>query len=129
MGFKREATHYKLKFEDPALQGLEVVAKALPLRDFFEINRLANDPNSDNETEQATIIFKKFAGALVSWNLEDENGPVPATYEGVVDQELVFVNTIIQAWMEAIASVPKASNTTSNGGGTYQELSLPMEVS
>jgi len=37
MGFRKEATQYKLRFEDPDLDGLEVIAKSLPLRDFLAI--------------------------------------------------------------------------------------------
>lgn len=132
MGFRRTPTAYKLKFENPELDGLEVIARTLPLRDFLEINKLALSAADDvaKQTEQSEVMVKKFAEALISWNLEDEDGkPVPATYKSLIAQELPFVMEIIQAWMEAVASVPKSSDSGSNGSGIFPEQSIPMEVS
>lgn len=131
MGFRKQATLYKLKFEDPDMEGLVVVARSLPLKDFLEINRLGvfeDDPGK--QAEQSELVFKKFAGALVEWNLETEEGEeVPATYDGIASQELSFILTIIRAWMEAIGNIPKPSQTGSNGSGTFPEQSIPMAVS
>jgi len=132
MGFRKEATQYKLKFEDPDLDGLEVIAKSLPLRDFLAINKLAiaADDNAEKQVEQSEVMLKKFSEALIGWNLEDDRGkPVPATYAGLLTQEVSFAMEIIRAWMEAIANVPKPSPTGLNGSGTYPEQSIPMEVS
>ncbi len=131
MGFRKQPTVYKLRFEDEDFAGLEVTAKSLPLGEFLEFSKMssgAQDPAQG--TRQTEAMFAMFAKHLVSWNLEDEHGkPVPATYKGVITQEFGFVLDIIKAWMDAIASVPKAQLTGLNGSGTYQELSLPMEVS
>jgi hypothetical protein len=125
MGFRKEATHYKLNFEE--YDGFNVTAKSLPLKDFLEINRLST--SEEKATEQQELLFRKFADALVDWNLEDEKGkPVPATYAGLISQEPQFVGEIIQAWMRAIASVPKTSKNDSNGTGTYPEESIPMAL-
>lgn len=134
-GFRRETTLYKLNFEDFAdLDGFEVTARAIPLGQFLEINRLmttlGNEADPDEQVKQSELLFTRFADHLVSWNLEDEAGvPVPATFEGIKTQELPFVQQIIGAWMSVQATVPKPSPTTSNGSGTFPELSVPMEVS
>ena len=132
MGFRKEPTHYRLSFEDyPDLEGLEVTAEALPLGDFLEINRLAVTlelAEPKEQAEQADLLFRRFSEHLISWNLEDSHGPVPATFDGVKTQELPFVQTIIGAWMAAMSSVPKPSKAASNGTGTLLEQSIPMEV-
>ena len=109
-----------------------MVAKSLPLRDFLAINKLAMQTENDpvKQSEQSELLLKKFSEALISWNLEDEHGkPIPATYAGLLSQEVQFAMEIIRAWMEAIATVPKSSGNKLNGTGTYPELSIPMEVS
>jgi hypothetical protein len=129
-GFRKEPTHYKLSFEDEKLRGLEVIVKALPLRDFLEIQRLTVESGDDaaKQFEQNKSVYMKFADAIVSWNLEDDNGPVPATFEGVIDQESSFVAILIKGWLEAMTSVPKESKPDLNDGGTSQEALMPMEV-
>jgi hypothetical protein len=160
-GFKKEPTAYRLKFEDAELEGLEVTARGLQLGEFLEINRLALLVDSESDptelVRQSELLFTRFAGKLMDWNLEDENDqPVPAVYAqcresgkpgkpgkpcsahqdgqepceytGVCSQELGFIQQIIKAWMSAMAGVPKASPSDSNGSGTYPELSIPMEL-
>lgn len=158
-GYRREPTMYALKFEDPQFEGLEVMAKSLPLGEFLAMQRLQGRAAED--TDAAEQVLRKLASVLVSWNLEDEQGqPVPiqyavcrvsgkpvapgkrcpecastaedeqpCDYTGIAGQELPFVLTIFQAWMGAVASVPNLSPNDSNGGGTSLEQSLPMEVS
>lgn len=132
MGFRKEPTLYKLKFEDPQYNGLEVIAKSLPLGDFLEFNKMSaevtvENANSPEMVKKSGMMFTLFAANLVSWNLEDENGkPVPSTYKGVVSQEMGFILDIIKAWMDAVADVPKHSKNGSNSGGTSRVPSLPM---
>jgi len=131
MGFRREATHHKLMFEDEQYQGLEVIAKPLSLKDFLALTRMAAGEGDDplKQAENSGVVFRKFADSLVAWNLEDEDGnPVPATYEGVESQDFSFVNVVVRAWMDTMAGVPKASKRVSNGGGTSQEALIPMDV-
>ena len=132
MGFKREAKLYRLKFEDPAMAGLEVDAKSLSTGALLEVTELGGmiKRSKIDEIDPAALrkLFAVFADALVSWNLDDEHDhPVPATYEGIVSQELDFVLEVIMAWIGAIASVDTPLNATSPSGGTSPEAALPME--
>lgn len=123
-GYKRELKLYRLRFEDPDMAGLEVVAKSLRLREFLDMNALAGDIQSEADAEK---MYRRFGDALVEWNLLDENDePVPATYEGLADQELDFVLDIIRAWQQAIAGVDPTSPAGLNSGGISPEASLPM---
>lgn len=129
MGFKREPKLYRLKFEDPSMAGLEVDAKSLSTGAFLEVAGLADAVKGDSlDAAAARKLFEVFAGALVSWNLEDEHDqPVPATYEGVVSQDMDFVLEIIMAWIGAMSSVDTPLPGALNSGGTSPEASLPME--
>lgn len=121
-GFKVVSTIFKLVFEGEAYEGLEVQAKSLPLRDFLALQ-------GQDEGEAGLKVIDKFGDALVSWNLEDEEGNlIPANADGLGSLEFSFVKILLDAWMEAVASVPNLSRPVSNDGGTSQELSIPMEL-
>lgn len=126
-GYKREKPLYKLVFEDEQFDGLEIMAKSLPLGEFLELQKLqaraVDDPDAGEQ------VIRRLSDVLVSWNLEDDDGqPVPATFDGLASQDFPFVLAIFQAWQEAVSSVPNRSPGGSNGGGTSPELSLPMEA-
>ena len=129
--FRPEKTVYNLKFEG-GLEGLDVKATALPLGDFLEINELAimvgQETDPEKLVEKTDLLFRRFAEHLIEWNVDDDNDePVPATFEGVKTQELPFVQEVIRAWMDAIASIPKTQQNDSNGSGTLEVPPLAME--
>lgn len=127
-GYKREKPLYKLIFADDQFNGLEVVAKSMPFGEFLEMQKLQARATEDADAGEK--IIRKFGDVIESWNLEDDDDKaVPATYDGLAAQDLPFVLAIFQAWMEAVADIPKTSPTASNGGGTFPEQSIPMEVS
>lgn len=126
-GYKREAPLYKLIFADDQFDGLEVMARSLPLGEFLELQRLQAKAGEDPDA--AEQLIRKLAGVIVSWNLlDDADGPVPATFDGLATQDLPFVMAIFLAWQEAVAGVPNHSPNGSSNGGTSLELSIPMEA-
>lgn len=133
MGFRKEATHFKLNFEDPDLKGLEVTTKSLSVKELMNLARMQAtiDPAKGDvdQLDEAASIYQFLADSLVEWNLETENGdPVPANYDGIMSQETDFISKIVVAWMTTVAGVPKDSNETSSASET-SEASIPMEVS
>ena len=115
MGFKHQAKVYKLVFDDPALEGLEVRCRSLSI----------------GEVEDDDIrVFEQFAEALISWNLEDDNGQVlPATLEsvrGYPDYE--FMSLLANTWVEAVTGVSDELGKDSASGKQSLEASLPMET-
>jgi hypothetical protein len=130
-GYRRAAKVYKLKFTEDEFTGLEVRAKSVPLGKFLDLTKLVDLQNGTalgpEQMEQIRDLFTGFATALVSWNLQEEDGTdVPATLEGLYSQEFDFVLQIIMAWMEAIAGVAAPLVRSSNSGATIPEGSLPM---
>jgi hypothetical protein len=131
MGYIRERKVYRLRFEDPEMEGLVVQARSAPVGQFIGLAKLANPGTTvrPEDMEQVDELFRSFAGCLVDWNLEDEQGtPVPATLEGLYTQEIDFILQIIFAWIEAVAGVAGPLGQPSSDGGRSLEQSIPMEA-
>lgn len=127
MGYRREPKLYRLRFEDPSMEGFECLCRSVSIERFMALTGLAGGTDLARQAEGAMEMFGIFAEALVSWNLEDEDGEkVPATLEGVRAQDLDFMLPIIVAWQEAIAAVAPPLPSSSNGGATSLERSIPM---
>lgn len=128
MGYKREVQAYKLVFEDPQFEGLEVTAKSLALRELFALQGLQEKVATDPAALEKVI--RTLADAVVKWNLtDDDDQPVPCDFDGLSGLDMAFVVAIIEAWISAMGGVPKAPLSASSAGGTSLEQSIPMEVS
>ncbi|MFC5834659.1 hypothetical protein [Nonomuraea insulae] len=135
MGYKRPARVYKLVFnEDDDMAGLEVKARSMSTGGLLDMAplldlQLSASPTAE-EMESIAELLERFAGVLVSWNLEDDDDePVPATLEGLLDQDIDFVLRIILAWADAISGVPAPLDGLSPGGEPSLVASIPMDVS
>lgn len=128
MGFRREAKVYNLKFADGEFSGLQVKTRSMSLGGFVELIELVDGGalSRDNVNE----IFTRFAGVLISWNVEDpETGaPVPPTVEGLYTQELDLVQTVIEAWRDAVQGVSGPLGTSSSDGEPSLAESIPMDT-
>jgi hypothetical protein len=134
MGYKRKKTIYRLVFEDEEFDGLEVRAYAPPLSylkrsiDMAALAGRRSDELSPDELALVNGFFTGFSKHLVSWNLEDDDGaPVPATLEGVLDQDIDFVFQIIGAWLDSVGEVAGPLGQSSSAGLPSLAASLPME--
>lgn len=127
--FRRERKLYKIDFEDPDLQGFEVLMKGVSLERFIEVTELSSrlsEPGGQTR-ENVEAQYQMLADQIVSWNYADEDGEeYPADYDGLKRLEVQDVNKILQGWMQAMAGVPKDSKSGSPYGGTSEELSLGL---
>ena len=114
MGFRREPKTFRLVFDDPELAGLEVRARSLSIGEL-----------EDDDLQ----VYESFAAALVSWNLEDENGDeLPATLETVRSYpDVDFMNALASAWIKAVTGVDDDLGKDLPAGRRSLEESLPME--
>jgi hypothetical protein len=107
MGYKRPK--FRLKFEREDMAGLEVTVRGLSVDGLLKLIRLADGLKGDGsitaKLETASQLFDAMAGSLVSWNLEDDDGPVAADRDGIAAQDLGFLLGIVYPWIEAVASV------------------------
>ncbi|MDT0377225.1 hypothetical protein RM572_00345 [Streptomyces sp. DSM 42041] len=126
MGYVRKPKTYRLEFEDPEYEGLEVRMRGLSTYDYTRALGLQEVKEENPETIRELLDL--FAGALIEWNLQDEeDGPVlPRTPETLIAQDLDLVLAMCNAWLAAIGSVPAPLEQNSPAGGQSPEVSLPM---
>lgn len=130
MGFVPPTTVYRLQFEGD-YAGLEVRMRASKLRVIFDAQDLIGvDPEAMNaEDVQRTMgLFQTVADHLASWNVTTEDGgKVPATLDGLLDQEMPMVMRIFEEWQKAMVNVPAPLSRRSGSGQPPDLSSLPME--
>ena len=86
-----------LVFEDEEYAGAEVrVRLDFPIGEFIAIQRLQSDPDS------AEQLCRFLASILIDWNLEDEQGDIPATYEGVLRISPLFTRQLCEELVKAM---------------------------
>lgn len=132
MGFKRPKTVFDLRFAGD-FEGLEVRARSVSLREFTamgelsRLEQLGRRAPTAEDVKDIDALFECFAGALISWNLEEDDGtPVPATLDGIRSQEVDIACRIAVAWIEAVAGVNPDLGKDSSSGETFPVASLPM---
>ncbi len=133
MGFTPKRKHYRLVFADPDMQGLVVEATSPPMGVFIDGASLADldsdDAQSAGRLKEVDALFSHFAAALMSWNLEDEEGAsIPATKAGLYTQDIDFVLAVIRAWVQVTTSVAAPLSDGSSAGGPSLVASIPMET-
>lgn len=126
-GYRKKATIFKLIFDDPELNGLEVKCKSVSMGKLMEFVKLM-EKKETNTLDEFEEICKMFSKVLVNWNLEDENGnSVPASYEGLMDQEPDFSMMLVLTWIDVMTNVSGPLVGNSLSGNKSLEASIPME--
>ena len=102
--FQRTARVYRIEFgEGNEFEGLIVKVNGATVAEVMPA--LTDDK----------AIMELFAGHLVEWNLDDENGdPVPVTRDAVMGQDLRMIFSVAYAWIRQmlVAVRPKARQPT-----------------
>lgn len=133
MGFTPEETHFELKFEDPALNGLEATVREISTGELLDLAELLDAVKAKTGLGAAKPVRKLMqmvGDGLVEWNLTGrDDTPVPATCEGLMRQPLNLTLAIAGAWTQAMAGVSVPLPTGSSDGETSLEPSIPMELS
>jgi hypothetical protein len=133
MGFEAPRTVYKLDFEGTDLDGLEVRMRAGRLGDMLDPSNAEIGIDIDPDNPSAEDIkavrakFEMIAEYLASWNLEEAGVPIPATIEGLMDQEPAFVAQIFAAWQRAQVAVSGPLPSSSTSTPPPDLSSIPME--
>jgi hypothetical protein len=129
MAYRRDPKVYKLVFDDTTdFAGLEVRAKSVDLGTLLKLSGIANQARLDSD--EVDELLSGFARALVSWNVEDENGnPVPATKEGMYSGDPHESIAIVRKWIDVMSNPPDDLGKDSGSGENSPEAQLPMETS
>lgn len=126
MAFQRKRKVYRLDFEGTEYDGLVVNVRGLTTGEYLELVTLTGaTTDNNNETEK---LLKLLATHLVSWNLQDGDTPVPATFEGLSANDLAMNMSIINAWTDAMVNVPADTEKKSLPGEPSLVGSIPMET-
>lgn len=130
MGFKIDDDQYRLTFGDGTrLNGAHIVIGGLTLGELRLMERSGGTEITPAEAEariekQQQIV----ASRLIEWDLEDRDGPLPMTVDGLNRLGLAHWAELVQAWLTALTSVPDAVGKASSDGTSPLEVSIPMET-
>jgi hypothetical protein len=126
--FKLQPKLYQVTFEDGDLDGLVCKFKGLSLDEYLAFVALAETVATPEGRTPENIErqFTTLAGLLVSWNLEDDNGPVEPSYAALKTFDLTYVKQIMRGYTRAFTAVPKDSSETSPSGEISPERSLGL---
>lgn len=119
MGYVPKKRTYDLDFTGTDYEGLEITVRDMTT------DELISMPSST--THEALVAA--FAGQLVAWNVETEDGtPVPPTPENVRSQDRSMNQIVIERWLDALNGVPSGPlPQPSPDGGPSPEVTIPME--
>lgn len=129
MGFKLQRKTYKLTFgAGTELDGATVVIGSFSLGEAEVLNQSTTDPTQAQAVLDAKLQL--LADRLVSWDLEDEQGPIPTTLDGIKRLEAEVLVQILQAWGAASTAVAAPLPSASSDGATPPplEVSIPTET-
>lgn len=124
MGHRAKRKIYHLKFADPDMHDLAVAAHGATTGQVLQIAQF----NTDKDIDPAET-FGWFIAALISWNLEDEDGqPMPHTVDALLALDPEYTRAIIGGWVDAVTGVSAPLGAPSNDGGLSVEASIPMDT-
>lgn len=114
-GYRVPARTARAVFEGTEWDGCEVTLKInATIGTLIDLSRMRDDNDID-----ALLSF--LADVVVSWNVEDDNGPIPATSDGMRRIDPFLMNALLDAWQGAVTGqmeVPAPLAQPSSGGGT-----------
>jgi hypothetical protein len=125
MGVRLKSRVFQIQWpDDHDMAGVVVQIRARRMREVIRIFELRENRMS----ESANQIIDIFGEALVSWNIDDDQGnPIPANADGIRELEDWQWNDILDGYWEAVNGVDgPLSGDSSNGGQPPVELP-PMD--
>lgn len=124
VGYKRPTL--KLEFEAAEMDGLEVRCRRPSVGAYFDLLDAAEKPIGDQNNRRA--LAEHVMPLIISWNLEDDDGPVPPTVDGFLAQDTPFIRQVTQAIVDVNRQVPAPLVGRSPDGGQFPVDSIPMEI-
>jgi hypothetical protein len=118
MGFAIDRS-YQLSFEGQFLDGCEIHIRATSIAAILELEK---------DTTKRESVAKLLSEHLISWDLEMNGEPIPATYDGILMLEEVVMASITGAWYKAARGVSAPLEKPSTDGEDSEEELIPMEA-
>lgn len=112
MGFKLPERMLVLEFEGTAYEGAEIKMRLdMPLGAFLEVQAI-------QASGDIPALCRIMSSLVVSWNLEDDDGPIPCSYDGMMRLTPGLLNTLIEQWVKGQVSAPVPLGQVSSNGAT-----------
>lgn len=128
MAFKRKRKIYRLDFSGTEYDGLEVRVRGLTTGEYLELVSLSA-PGTEGEAKETDGMLRLFSTHIVSWNLvDDDDEPVPTTFDGIKSNDLTMNMAIIGAWTDSMVAVPEKTEKKSLPGDSSLVASIPTET-
>lgn len=125
MGYRPKKKVYTLAFEDEEYDGLEVKVRGLNTGQLLDIDTA----RADGGDTAIVAMLNLLAEQLVEWNIEDDDEhPVPTSFEGVRSLDMSLNWAIIDAWQSAVAGVPAPLDDASTSTELSLVASIPTET-
>lgn len=127
MARRKTPTIYDIPFTEGPNEGLNIRVKSIK---FGKVRRLiALMDDDDKDVEVMTEISVMLAEAIVSWDLQEEDGsPVEPSLEAIDDLEFPEVMDIVNRWLDHITGPSGDLGKDSNSGGKFPGRALTMEA-
>ncbi|MFJ4624223.1 hypothetical protein [Streptomyces sp. NPDC088812] len=136
MGYRKTTRRIEVSLKNHKVYGQDTEHPVAYARgkNLAEYLRLMGYSEAEDADERAGIVqqLEEFADALVSWNLEGEDGtPVPCTRDGLfsIDNDLALA--LATEWMERLGGKVDDADPlpqSSPSGGPSLVESVPMEA-
>jgi hypothetical protein len=130
VAYKRKL--YKFRFEDPDLEGLEVVTRPVSLGKVLELGEEFEAlQNGGANSEAVAKMADLFVSCMVSWTVEEEDGspaPLPASGADLLAEDASLAMALMTEWSQRFVKVaPPLPESSSGGPASALEQSIPME--
>lgn len=131
MSYKRKSNTVTVKF-DGDYEGLEIVMKALKIKTFKTLIPLMTkfEKVDDNDAaavlELADTVSSVILEHAISWNMEDDNGPVPL--EELGEEDIALILGLFTGWTQSMSGVDTDLGKDLTSGETFPMPSIVMET-
>ena len=130
MGFKRNAPTLALTFTGE-LEGLTVDTKTVGRKQYRELAELHDKfngerPSGEDAWNAFDALCDAFARVLISWNLEDDNGPIKPSAEELDNQGIEFTLALLIGWLEAVDAY--TAQLTADTTSQLNDIDVPGEL-
>tara|TARA_R110002020_G_scaffold165056_2_gene352276 strand:- start:4100 stop:4480 length:381 start_codon:yes stop_codon:yes gene_type:complete len=113
MGFKLSPDSQQLQFENEDLNEMKVqVDMDVPLSTFFDLQIWMASQEPQLVKDSFTLFGDKI---LMSWDIQDEDGDIPADSSGFLSLPFSLATAIITAWTTQVGSPKKKLGSSLNG--------------
>jgi len=116
-----------LRFEDPDWEGIEVKIRSTSMRAILELQEQTDAARKGGGLKEISDLIDRFCDKLESWNIEDDDGAIPPTRNGLLSLDFPDAVYLILSWVDAMTAIEPSLGKDSTSGEPSPEVQLPME--